>query len=300
MSRLAALRGAVLAAGRRQPVLLMALLAGVAMTAVLATPWFGGGGERPQEPSAGEAEAPLPEPMQAPSPVTEAPQAAPAEPSTSLEALVPVEPPAYQANAALTGGSLASVRSEPVIRAGVANGLPELRVLGPEHVGATLDASPTLYWFLSGASPRLVEITLTSERAAEPLLALRLDPPVRPGLHALRLGPRGVALEPGVIHRWSVALVADPADRDADLVAGAAVRRTAADAALAEQIDSAPPAMRANVLAAAGYWYDAFDTLTRRIQTEPADERLREQRAALLDQVGLSGVAALLPAPEPR
>ena len=53
------------------------------------------------------------------------------------------------------------------------------------------------------------------------------------------------------------------------------------------------------MLAAAGYWYDAFDTLTRWIQSEPAAERLREHRAALLEQVGLAGVAGLLSAPAP-
>jgi hypothetical protein len=210
---------------------------------------------------------------------------------------VPAEPPVYRPSAELAGGSLESRRSAPVIRAGAGSGLPEIRALGPEHVGATTRAAPTLYWFLSGASPVPVEITLTAENAAEPLLELRLEPPVAAGLHALRLDRRGARLEPGGTYRWFVALVPDAANRDADLVSAAAVRRAVAAGALDEHLANAPAAERAHVLAAAGYWYDAFDTLTGWIQSEPGSERLREHRAALLEQVGLSGVAGLLSAP---
>jgi hypothetical protein len=214
-----------------------------------------------------------------------------------MAAQVPAEAPVYSANAELAGGSLAGVRSEPMIRAGVASSLPEIRALGPEHVGATASDAPTLYWFLSGESSVPVEITLSSEQAEAPLLALRLEPPIGAGLHALRLQRHGVRLEPGVTHRWSVALVPDPAqDR---LEAGAAVRRAGEGGALAEQLAASAPEERAHVLAAGGYWYDAFETLTGWIQTEPAAQRLREHRAALLEQVGLAGVAGLLSAPAP-
>jgi hypothetical protein len=142
-----------------------------------------------------------------------------------------------------------------------------------------------------------VEITLTADEAAEPLLELRLEPPVGAGLHPLRLDRRAVALEPGVTYPWFVALVPDPSNRDADLVSGVAVRRAVAAGALTEALAPAGPAERAHVLAAAGYWYDAFDTLTGWIQADPGSERLREHRAALLEQVGLSGVAGLLSAP---
>ena len=210
---------------------------------------------------------------------------------------MPDEAPVYRPDSDLAGGSLASVRSAPGIRAGAASALPEIRALGPEHVGATTSAAPTLYWFLSGESSVPVRITLTSEGAGAPLLELRLEPPIGAGLHALRFDGRGARLEPGATYRWFVALAPDPADRDADLVSGAAVRRTVASADLSEQLSAAAPAKRAHVLAAAGYWYDAFDTLTRSIQSDPASERLREHRAALLEQVGLTGVAGLLSAP---
>lgn len=319
----------------RRPALGFALLLGLAISGVLAIPWFGGSPTdsptippvaeveegtpspppepMPEEPAAEQLEpeiareetppvAPeidptLPEPPAEPPAPAAPPEPAPAEQPLQIAALVPPEAPVYRPDPALAGGSLASERSVPVIRSGVASDLPEVRALGPEHVGATTSAVPTLYWFLSEASSVPVEITLTSERASEPLLELRLEPPVGAGLHALSLERRGARLETGATHHWFVALVPDPANRDADLVSGAAVRRAVAAGALTEALAAAGPAERAHVLAAAGYWYDAFDTLTRWIQTDPASERLREHRAALLEQVGLAGVAGLLSAP---
>jgi hypothetical protein len=249
-------------------------------------------GEEP-EPQIGQEEAlqPAPEAELAPPESPGPEEAAPAEQPLQIAALVPAEAPVYHPDAALAGGSLESRRSAPAIRAGAASGLPEVRALGPEHVGATSSSSPTLYWFLSGASPAPVKITLTAEDAAEPLLELRLPAPVGAGLHQLRLDRRGIRLEPGVTYRWFVTLVPDPANRDADLVSGAAVRMAPAGSL------AGPPAGLAHALAAAGYWYDAFDTLTAWIQKDPSSERLREHRAALLEQVGLSGVAGLLSAP---
>ncbi len=280
-----------------RPALLFGLLLGLLISGVVAIPWFSGSPVDPgQIPSV--AETPRVKPATEP-PREAAPPFSPAEQPLQIAALAPAEAPVYRPSADLAGGSLASVRSAPVIRAGVASSLPEIRALGPEHVGATAGAAPTLYWFLSGESSVPVEITLTSERAEAPLLALHLHPPVGAGLHALRLERHGVRLEPGVTHGWLVALVPDPEDRAARLVSGAAVRRSADGGALGEQLAAAAPEERAHVLAAAGYWYDAFETLTGWIQAEPAEQNLREHRAALLEQVGLAGVAGLLSAPAP-
>jgi hypothetical protein len=284
-----------------RPALGFGLLLGLALSGMLAIPWFGGGAvDRARTPRA-EVESAGPAGESAPAesePPREAePPPPPAQPPLEVAALVPDEAPVYRPSADLAGGSLAGVRREPVIRAGVAGRLPEIRALGPEHVGATAAGAPTLYWFLSGESSVPVEIALTADQAEAPLLALRLEPPVAAGLHALRLQRHGIRLEPGVIHRWVVALAPDPAE--GRLEAGAALRRTADAGALGEQLAAASPQERAHVLAAGGYWYDAFETLTEWIQLEPEAQRLREHRAALLEQVGLAGVAGLISAPAP-
>jgi hypothetical protein len=284
-----------------RPALGFGLLLGLTISGMLAIPWFGGSAVDPARTPRAEVEAAGPAGESAPAgsePAREAePPLPPAQPPLEIAALVPDEAPVYRPSADLAGGSLAGVRSEPVIRAGVASRLPEIRALGPEHVGATAVEAPALYWFLSGESSAPVEITLTADQAEAPLLALRLEPPVGAGLHALRLQRHGIRLAPGVIHRWVVALAPDPAEPR--LQAGAAVRRAAAAGALREQLAAAAPQERAHLLASGGYWYDAFETLTEWIQAEPSAQRLREHRAALLEQVGLAGVAGLLSAPAP-
>jgi hypothetical protein len=50
---------------------------------------------------------------------------------------------------------------------------------------------------------------------------------------------------------------------------------------------------RPNVLrnAGRGFWYDAMACLCELIDARPSDQALRRQRAALLNQIGLHGVA---------
>ena len=59
-------------------------------------------------------------------------------------------------------------------------------------------------------------------------------------------------------------------------------------APLGRQFQQAEAATR---YAEAGVWYDAIMAITDRIRANPANKELREQRAAFLDQVGLSEVA---------
>ena len=52
-------------------------------------------------------------------------------------------------------------------------------------------------------------------------------------------------------------------------------------------LDAAQPGDAHYVLAEAGIWYDALDSLSMQIEYSPNDESLRAQRAALVAQVGL-------------
>jgi anti-sigma factor RsiW len=239
-----------------------------------------------------------PQPTLEAPPVPESPDAeSPELRAFQIAALIPSTAPLYRADPLLAGGSLEAIRGGTLIRAG-AGALPDVRALGPEHVGATVEPSPTLYWFLGGASDVPLEITLGDAEAVEPLLELRIEPPVRAGLHALRLDERGVRLAPGVIYDWFVTLVPDPEHRDADVISGAAIRRAPAGADFAARLEAAAPAEKAHVLAAFGYWYDAFDVLSGWIEAEPDADVLRRHRTVLLEQVGLPRVAQELASTE--
>jgi len=224
-----------------------------------------------------------------PSPFTEE-KTATGEPPLQLAALLPMEAPLYQPDPGLFGGSLESARVHPMVRAS-GQALPEILALAPEHVGATANPSPTLYWFLSGPSPVPVEISISDEIAFDPLLEIQIPAPIEAGIHALSLAKRGVQLQLDRRYAWFVTLVPRADQRDADVISGAAIRRIPLGKERASRLGATPPAERAHAQAALGYWYDAFETLSRWSNTGTAPPRLERQRGALLEQVGLDTAA---------
>jgi len=103
----------------------------------------------------------------------------------------------------------------------------------------------------------------------------------------VRLSDYGVKLVPGERYNWSIALVLDPKRRSKDVIAVGAierVERAGLDQAARPTTDSFYR------FAADGLWYDAMMTISELIESAPADQALRKQRADLLDQVDLSEV----------
>ncbi|MGI9323987.1 MAG: DUF928 domain-containing protein [Pseudomonadales bacterium] len=159
--------------------------------------------------------------------------------------------------------------------------LPQLELIAPAHTGLTTQAEPILYWYLSQPSPVPVQLTIVAPNLAEPLLSLRLPPPVSAGLHTLALAKHEVSLGADVNYTWYAALVPDESQRSQDLVAAAGLRVAAA---------SAPQVRTIHGLAAAGLWYDTFAELQRQLGgAGPAQQtQLLAARVALLEQIGLT------------
>ncbi len=170
-----------------------------------------------------------------------------------------------------------------------------LDVLAPDHTGYTLQESPTIYWYISERVTNPVEVTITGmgtpQEAAQPLLEIMLQPPIERGVHAVRLEDHGVALKPDTEYQWFVAVVQDPNQRSADILAGGSIKRIAAPQAIEAKLRGAGESMKPAVYAESGVWYDAIDQLSRLISTNPVDPTLRAQRAALLTSVGLQEAA---------
>jgi hypothetical protein len=95
-----------------------------------------------------------------------------------------------------------------------------------------------------------------------------------------------------VQYQWFVALVRDPGRRSKDSVAGGGIERVAPSPELEARLASADDRDSYRILAQSGIWYDAVDRLSRQIETDEVAS-LREERAALLSQVGLDKVASL-------
>jgi hypothetical protein len=170
--------------------------------------------------------------------------------------------------------------------------LPTLGVLAPNHPGLTSQEQPSLYWYLSRLTAAPIELTVTAEQAAIPLLETRLTPPSQPGIQRVRLADYNVRLTPGVRYRWFVALIPDPNNRSQDILAGGVIERTTPSNTLQTQLQQMGTAQAPYLYAESGLWYDAVEAISELIAAAPQDAHLRQQRAMLLEQVGLPDVAA--------
>src|SRR6185503_19553254 len=98
-----------------------------------------------------------------------------------------------------------------------------LSVLAPAHTGLTTSEQPVLYWFISSPSSHPVELTLVDPQKSDPLVELRIEPPVAAGVHRVRLADHGVRLAPAVSYNWYVAVMPDTGRRSKDILAGGTV-----------------------------------------------------------------------------
>ncbi len=167
-----------------------------------------------------------------------------------------------------------------------------LAVLAPDHIGFTISEHPTLYWFVSEIVTTPVELTVIDDQGSDPILELKLAPPIEPGVHALSLAKHGVRLQPLVRYEWFVALVVDPNQRSSDIVAGGELQRVEAPERLLDRLSRADERSRPGLYARAGIWYEALHGLSELILRAPRESSLKAQRAVLLEQVGLSSAAA--------
>jgi hypothetical protein len=201
---------------------------------------------------------------------------------------------------AAPGGSLPKYnfpkRGNPGARlGGGARGISKeftLAALAPDHVGLTLRERPALYWYVSKATPYPVVFTLVDADADKPVVEARLKPTAEHGVQRIRLADHGVALAPGVHYQWFVALAVDPGHPSSDIIAGGVIERIEPNKDLSSKLAGAKGADAPRLYAEAGLWYDALETVSELIDAGGANEGFRKHRAALLQQVGLSEIAA--------
>ena len=170
--------------------------------------------------------------------------------------------------------------------------LPAIYVLAPDHTGLTTQAQPTLFWYQSGPTNTRMELTLIVRGKPGWLLRVGLDKADQAGIHRLSLERYHITLTPGVVYRWSVALVPNPNGRSQDLIASDTIQRVEPDAQLTSKLEGTSGLGRASVYGNYGIWYDLLETINDEIDTMPKQRELRLQRAALFEQIGLRIAAA--------
>lgn len=165
-----------------------------------------------------------------------------------------------------------------------------LNVLAPEQTGLTTEPQPTLYWYVSGPSIAKLEVTIIAEVAERPLLSQSIELKSG-GVQSFDLAKHGITLKPDTEYEWFVSAVPDPAQRSKDVTSGGTIKLVS-DSSVHARAAAAGERDAPKIYAEAGFWYNAIDALSRLIARNPGDAQLRSQRAALLEQVGLSAAAA--------
>ncbi len=175
---------------------------------------------------------------------------------------------------------------------GTNQSLPMISLLAPDHVGFTLHEQPVLFWFTPTNHNLAYEFTLISESAEAPIIETKLPIPTHAGVQQIRLADYKAKLSPGERYQWSVALVMDPEEPSANVVAKGAIERVNRDKLerpLPSDVSKADAPKR---YAEAGVWYDAIMAISDLMQSNPADMELRRQQISLLEQGGLAEVAS--------
>jgi len=191
------------------------------------------------------------------------------------------QPPLRGAPGGRVGGGTRGIGEEPIA----------LFALAPNHVALTVQEQPILYWYLSKPTKYPIELTIIIEKDTHPLLEKRIPFPSRSGIYPLQLTDFDIHLSTGTQYRWFLALVPDPNRRSRDIVAGAIIERVEIPETLRSRLLKASREEISHIYAGAGMWYDALMAVSNLINDEPTNPVFRRQRAALLEQVGLSEVA---------
>lgn len=166
-----------------------------------------------------------------------------------------------------------------------------LLVLAPDHVGYTTQDQPCLYWFISKTTIYPIEVTVTERHAVKPLVEKLLKAPEQAGIQSVCLADHDVRLRPNVPYKWFVTLVTNAEQRSKDILAGGIIEMMTPPETLSARLKSAESGRAPFIYAEEGFWYDALGEISRMIEASPKDADLRQQRASLLEQVGLSEAA---------
>jgi hypothetical protein len=171
--------------------------------------------------------------------------------------------------------------------------IPLMFALTPDHVGQTVSAQPSLFWYLDRTpDPSMrIEFTLFDQLSDEPEVEAVLATPDHVGIQRIRLADHGVELKPGAEYEWSVTLIVNPEKRSKDVVVTGWIDRIEQSGPLTARLESESDLRAAAIYAEEGIWYDSFAALNDQIDGNPGDANLRTQRVNVLRQVGLDQVA---------
>jgi hypothetical protein len=163
--------------------------------------------------------------------------------------------------------------------------------LAPDHVGLTIKEQPILYWYLSQTVADPVDVTFSVAGEPRPIFEVRLVPPLEAGFHAINLMEFGVRLAPKLEYTWVLIVRGHAGGKD--FTAHGAVLRVPIPDELGVDLVRAAKGDVPRLLAQHGIWYDSMTAISELLMESSTDMLLHEQRASLLEQIGLAEVAGL-------
>jgi Domain of Unknown Function (DUF928) len=166
----------------------------------------------------------------------------------------------------------------------------ELYVIAPEEVGFTTQNHPMLYWYLSKAISKPIEITLIHKFSI--LLKINIEKEEEPGIHVFNLADYNIKLLPDTKYKWSVAIVNNPKQRSADTFASAGLMLVDETEQFNKKLATADLKEKIWLYAEAGLWYDAFSAI-QSLSEQPITSQVPPAgtlRKNLLEQVGLKDI----------
>ncbi len=227
-----------------------------------------------------------------PSPIIETPPA-------PVAAVTPNPEPPLELQSQPTSQSLMyqAPTTDPLLQATMkltpTEGVRHIMVYAPNHLGHTIHEQPRLFWHLSKATNHPIEVMLTEQGEVEVVFDMQLLPPLEPGMHHISLKDYGIRLLQDVPYQWKVQIVSGAPQ--GTVVASGLIKRVSPDAIPSGVNIARPQPDTPQLYASSGLWYDAFWALSQLLQTDPHNTTFLEQRAMLLDQVGLSNLTNLEP-----
>ena len=164
-----------------------------------------------------------------------------------------------------------------------------ITMVAPVRGGVAATVTPVVYYFFSAPTDKTVEVAVTKDGDIDPVYEITLAGATA-GLHRIDLAAAGKPLDSGAVYEVVVAVVTDPDHRSRDAVCSTTIRCVLPTPAESARLATGP----ASGYLAAGDWYDGFDAVTRAIEADPANLRLRWWRGRLLNgpAVKLPEVAA--------
>jgi hypothetical protein len=166
-----------------------------------------------------------------------------------------------------------------------------LSALVPDHIGLTMQEQPALYWYISQSTRYPVEFTFIASQSEMPLVEKRIEGAIAAGIHNVQLADYGIRLKTGTVYRWFISIVKEPDHRSKDIVTGGEIERIDPPAELRARLDREGKNDAPGIYAEAGLWYDALSAVCDLIDAGKDKAAFEQQRASLLEQVGLSDIA---------